>query len=67
MKCPTCTTKPSCVDTREHEDGTRRRRYKCRCGTGFSTIEIVVPDSAAQGDRRKLNLWQQQLEIGVET
>lgn len=40
MKCK-CGKGMECVDSRQNEDG-RRRRYKCRCGERITTLEVQV-------------------------
>lgn len=70
MNCPSCDEKSvPCIDTRPAPYG-RRRRYKCKCGTRFSTIETM----AHVGDHRGLDIspdevkrWRQETLDEVET
>jgi len=41
MKCPTCTTWASVLETRNRVDQSTRRRYECANGHKFSTVERV--------------------------
>jgi transcriptional regulator NrdR family protein len=43
MKCPTCKTWTSVLETREKPDGTVRRRYECANLHRFTTTERAVP------------------------
>ena len=42
MICPECKRKAQAQETRPREDTSVRRRYECRCGHRFSTVERVV-------------------------
>lgn len=43
MICPKCNGRESkCIDTRQYDDGIRRRRECLVCGTRFSTVEVGV-------------------------
>ena len=41
MKCPTCDKRMSCIDSRNSQDGVRRR-YKCSCSASWSSVEMIV-------------------------
>jgi transcriptional regulator NrdR family protein len=42
MKCPECGNKSRCFDTRPSDNNSTRRRWRCKCGTNFTTLEEVV-------------------------
>lgn len=45
FKCPECSGKTDCLDSRHVED-TTRRRFSCRdCGHRFTTCEFLVRDA----------------------
>jgi transcriptional regulator NrdR family protein len=48
MNCPTCKRKALCIDSRGSISNSTRRRYQCKCGVRFSTMEQVV-ESATKG------------------
>lgn len=53
MRCPDCTGKAKCIDTRRSPDNKRRRRYKCVvCEHRFNTLEEVLLDEGTL--RRKI-------------
>lgn len=57
--CPNCKGPTRVLDTRTQGDELRVRRYRCvdkKCGTGFSTFEILRDDSVGRGDRRAFNV-----------
>lgn len=41
VKCPTCKERMACVDSRNSQDGVRRR-YKCPCSASWSSVEMIV-------------------------
>ena len=41
MKCPGCNKRMACVDSRNSQDGVRRR-YKCSCSASWSSVEMIV-------------------------
>ncbi len=60
MKCPTCGVKASCEETRQTEDGPRRR-YHCACGVKFKTLEsldIIYTDEGTNTSRsEQMKAW----------
>lgn len=42
MKCPACGAAAKCTDSRDAPENRRRRRYVCRCGVKFSTLEEIA-------------------------
>lgn len=53
MICETCSSRMSCIDTRQHEkQNSVRRRYICSCGQRLTTLEI--PAAINPDNRREL-------------
>lgn len=42
MRCPNCQGHAPVTDSREWTEHTRKRRYRCRCGARFTTVEQVI-------------------------
>lgn len=70
MICPKCKGRAACMDSRYVED-CRRRRYRCACGEGFSTVEMVVEvqpgrPGLPRKDSNLVNVLRQNLRIEAE-
>jgi len=44
--CKRCGTQGHCIDSRSNKDYVRRR-YRCECGHGWTTVELFVEETVA--------------------
>ena len=68
MKCPYCEYEDSkVIDSRDVNDGVRRRRQCLECGSRFTTYERVLPSSlfVAKKDRRREEFNKSKLLAGI--
>lgn len=59
MICPKCGRESfTCIDSRPHDEMSRRRRYKCKdCDFRFTTMESIIPDrSAVKYDKNAISM-----------
>jgi transcriptional repressor NrdR len=68
VKCPYCGDEDSRVtDSRDVNDGVRRRRQCLRCGSRFTTYERILPGSLfiVKKDRRREEFSKEKLLAGI--
>ena len=68
MKCPYCEDEDSkVIDSRDVNDGVRRRRQCLECGSRFTTYERVLPSSlfVAKKDQRREEFSKGKLLAGI--
>jgi transcriptional repressor NrdR len=68
MKCPYCSSEDSrVIDSRDVNDGVRRRRQCLECGSRFTTYERVLPGSlfVVKKDQRREEFSKDKLLTGI--
>ena len=68
MKCPYCSSDNSrVIDSRDVNDGVRRRRQCMNCNSRFTTYERVLPSSlfVVKKDQRREEFNRDKLLIGI--
>jgi transcriptional repressor NrdR len=68
MKCPYCSSEDSrVIDSRDVNDGVRRRRQCLECGSRFTTYERVLPGSlfVVKKDQRREEFSKDKLLAGI--
>ena len=64
--CQQCGARGGCVDSRSTKDYVRRR-YRCKCGNGWTTVELFVEEDVAS-DRFKIQRFRaRQGDEGLRT